>query len=430
MFGSVGKKHRVIEAAPVGSPYAYLQAAVFQAEDVGALSIVSAEDQHSPTSDAATDTRDLSTHIEDERYKADLYKSIYERRSGAVSQQTRDHELLERGKKLNEDMHRKEDDASIDDVALEAHLIQLEQRLVSRSEHLRWGAVPEEQHPQHSSMAEYTKTRQVVLADKSRKAAETLAKEDAVRLAAERAEELRELECFCRNDIVVDVLIRRGLQEHEAALEARRDAELMALIAKDGDRREAWRLAQAEALGNDRAAREAKYVNCVDPVMRQMRQEAADRRDAERRREEADDEAELQALEDKLANLAAGHHGGSGGGHRSHSTVASTITAAGRGGGTVPYWKKQPVVVAAEPQATHTPSPTNDDYVMNTAATSERVTSTSHPPSSCAASPEQLVDAAEVSALLDVIDMAADDESNNGNSIGRGLGLLLSGIRV
>lgn len=431
MFGSVGKKHRVIEAAPAGSPYAYLQAAVLQSDDIGALSMNSAvEEQHSPTSDAATDTHDLSTHVEDERYKADLYKSIYERRTGHAAAAASQHdiatnsELLDRGKKINDEMRQREDYSSTDDAALEAHLLALEQRLVSRGEHLRWGAVPEDQHPNHSSMSDYAKTRDVVLADKNRKAAEQFARQEESRLAAERVEELLEMERYARDVIVVEILIRQGVQAHESAREARRDAEMMALIMADGERREASRTAQADELANNRAAREANYVQCADPVMRQMRQEAADRREAERLREQADEEAELQALEARLACLAAGQNSSGG------AAVTATSSVSNRTGAT-PYWKKQSVAstapvnpAAIAPAADSAGSPT-----MPSALTTQSLPPP--PPRSSRTTPsDHLVDANEVSALLDVIDMAADDDSCNGNGIGRGLGLLLSGIRV
>ncbi|CUF35754.1 Hypothetical protein, putative [Bodo saltans] len=432
MFGSVGKKHRVIEAAPAGSPYAYLQAAVLQSDDIGALSMNSAvEEQHSPTSDAATDTHDLSTHVEDERYKADLYKSIYERRTGHAASQhdiATNSELLDRGKKINDEMRQREDYSSTDDAALEAHLLALEQRLVSRGELLRWGAVPEDQHPNHSSMSDYAKTRDVVLADKNRKAAEQFAREEESRLATERVEELLEMERYARDVIVVEILIRQGVQAYESAREARRDAEMMALIMADGERREASRTAQADELANNRAAREANYVQCADPVMRQMRQEAADRREAERLREQADEEAELQALEARLACLATGQNSGqpnSGG-----AAVTATSSVSNRTGAT-PYWKKQSVASTApvNPAAITPAADSAGTPTMPSASTTQSPPPPLPRPSRTTPS-DHLVDANEVSALLDVIDMAADDDSSNGNGIGRGLGLLLSGIRL
>jgi hypothetical protein len=376
----------------------------------------------------------LATLTEDEAFKAELYHRIFERRSQRHDAAPAGHDtamLLERAMQINADVAQSCTQSTSSEAELEAQLNELEKRLTSRSEGLRWGAVPEE-HQHYDSHEEYRKAVDAVLNDKRRKSEAHEAEEAASRRECERLHDLHEMTLYCRHDLVEGLLIEHGLMVHEFVRTAQRDAEMMALILADGKRREDARLAQEAESAANTAEREANYVACVDPVMRSLRQEAAARRQEEVRRTAAAEEAELSALEDRLNRLV------SAGASQQTSSFSRTGAGAGarsvtqqRGATRVPYWKKQPpaeasavfqssdqdVKDAADPLASSVGSIGND-----------LPTGVVGPPTGRAVSPVcNQVDASEVSALLDVIDMAADE----GNGLtGRGLGLLLSGIRV
>lgn len=438
MYGDVGKKHRVIEAAPAGSPYAYLQAAVLAEESTrssrDAAMVCDQMLEHSPKSDAATDTRDLAVHIEDEAFKADLCQRIYERRVRRLDHASRavdvnDAAIVERALKINSEIAATGQCESDDGAALEAQLESLERRLNARSEVLRWGATPDEELPAHDSRETYRKTVEDVLQEKKRKEADLATKEASMLAEQQRALERVDIESYCRYMIVHDLLIDHGLFVHELVRTAQRDAELMAHIMAEGERRELARVAQdAEATSIARHRQEA-YLNCVDPVMRQMRSEAAARREEERLREVAAEEEELAELEKRLEGLVCANATNQSRCCAASKRVAPTPSSvASQRGGPAPYWKKQ------EPcQGRGFPIPTvcSDTNVIEPMPHSGSAVGSEGGAQSTVREPtpveSSLVDATEVGRLLDVIDMAADE--GNGRT-GRGLGMLLAGIRV
>lgn len=206
--------------------------------------------------------------------------------------------------------------------------------------------------------------------------------------AQERCEEIAAMTTYCRDSIVLQLIVDEGIARHEAEIERVEAMRLQQLIDDDAAKRESERKRCEEQRKRESEARERQYLHCSDPVLRVMRESAHQRHLDELARQSAADEAEIVELERRCAALAL---------PVSSVPIPSSQTlrhqSNSRATGNPMYWKKGSEAPLSSKGSSAAP---------------------------------QTVRADEVSKLLEVIDVAGDSDEG----VGKGLSMLLSGIQV